>query len=359
VVVVGAGALGGWTALQLVRAGAEVRLLDAWGPGNRRSSSGGPTRVLRCGYGPAEEFTALAARARRLWQAEEAALGRRFFHPCGVLWLITEEDGYAKATLDLLRKHEVAFERLAREEIALRWPQISTEGVRWGFLETEAGFLDARPACRRVAERVVEEGGSLELAAARPGRAEGGRLKEVLLEDGGRLEADLFVFACGPWMGTLFPEVFAERLFPTRQEIFSFGPPAGDPRWGTGQLPVWIEYGVTFWYGIPDNSGRGFKIGDDTRGPLFDPTGGERVATRDGMESARRQLARRFPVLRDAPLLDSRVCQYADTRDGHFCLEFHPEWENLLLLGGGSGHAFKHAPALGQDAAARLLEAAS
>ena len=83
VAVVGAGAFGGWTALHLRRAGAEVTLVDAWGPGNARASSGGETRVIRTIYGPARaRYVEMAARALTLWRewdrpASERSTGGR------------------------------------------------------------------------------------------------------------------------------------------------------------------------------------------------------------------------------------------------------------------------------------------
>src|SRR4051794_13021465 len=87
VAVVGAGAFGGWTALHLLRAGATVTLLDAWGPGNSRSSSGGETRIIRGTYGPNQPYTEMAARSLRLWKDNQERWGCRLFQPAGVLWM--------------------------------------------------------------------------------------------------------------------------------------------------------------------------------------------------------------------------------------------------------------------------------
>ncbi|HEY7863889.1 MAG TPA: FAD-dependent oxidoreductase, partial [Thermoanaerobaculia bacterium] len=197
-------------------------------------------------------------------------------------------------------------------------------------------------------------GGVYRQASAAPGEISGDRLTAISLSDGTRLVADHYVFACGPWLSRLFPEAVGTRIEPTRQEVFYFGAPAGDARFSEGQFPVWVEV-PRFFYGIPGNEWRGFKIADDSRGPSFDPTSGERVASAEGLRSAREYLARRFPALAKAPLLESRVCQYENSPDGDFLIDRHPGAGNLWLVGGGSGHGFKHGPAVGELVAANVL----
>ena len=110
-------------------------------------------------------------------------------------------------------------------------------------------------------------------------------------------------------------------------------------------------------YGVPDLEGRGFKLAIDAHGPPFDPDAGERLATAEGLALAREQLARRLPGLRDAPVVEARVCQYENTPNGDFLIDRHPDFENVWLVGGGSGHGFKHGPALGEYVARRVTQA--
>jgi glycine/D-amino acid oxidase-like deaminating enzyme len=121
-------------------------------------------------------------------------------------------------------------------------------------------------------------------------------------------------------------------------------------------MPVWADLGEQFWYGIPGNEGRGFKVANDTHGPDIDPTTCDRVPTAATLDAARHYLAQRFPAMAEAPLLEARVCQYSNTPDGHFILDRHPAMDDAWLLGGGSGHGFKHGPALGDLAASCVLD---
>jgi len=349
VAVVGAGAFGGWTALHLIERGARVTLLDAWGPGNSRASSGGETRIMRGTYGPEQPYTRLAARALKLWTKYERRWKRQFLHRTGVLWMVSSEDeGFERGSLVMLREAEIAFEELSTGEMKKRWPQVNFQDVRWGIFEPECGYLDARVSCQAVVDAFVGGGGEYRQVAVVADGLENAPLRSLSLSDGSRLKADYFVFACGPWLGQLFPKSVGGRIRPTKQDIFFFGPPPGDSRFTDAHLPVWGDHGKRFFYGIPGSDRRGFKVADDTRGPAFDPTSGERVITQATLERVREYIAFRFPAMKDAPLIESRVCQYEQTPDSGLILDRHPLMDNVWLVGGGSGHGFKHGPAIGE-----------
>jgi glycine/D-amino acid oxidase-like deaminating enzyme len=356
VAVIGAGAFGGWSALYLQRAGAQVTLIDAWGPGNSRSSSGDETRIIRGTYGVDHIYTDLAARALQLWRANERKWKRCFLHRIGVLWMAAGNDSYERTSLSALRTAKIPYQELSPRQLAKRWPQINFNQVEWAVFEPESGYLAARAACQAVAEEFVAEGGTFHQAAVLVEGLDAGAWKELLLSDGSRQRADMYVFACGPWMGQVFPNAIGRRIESTKQELFYFGPPAGDHRYDDRHLPVWGDHRDRFMYGIPGNQGRGFKVADDTRGPAFDPTHGERIANPEQLRLVREYMAFRFPGMKDAPLVETRVCQYEQTADSHFIVDRHPGKENVWLLGGGSGHGFKHGPALGELVAKLILK---
>jgi len=355
VAVVGAGAFGGWTALHLRRAGHRVTLVDAWGAGNSRASSGGETRIIRGMYGGDRVYVELTLRSFALWWEHEQRVGRRLYHRLGALWMYAADDRYARATLPLLRAAGLEATELSPVDAATRWPQIDFNGVRTVFHESEAGYLLARQSCETVREAFVAEGGEYRVAHARPAPLDAGRLRGIALSDGETLRADRFVFACGPWLGSVFPDVVGPRVTPTRQEVFFFGLPPGDRAYDEGGCPVWVDNGERFIYGIPGNERRGFKVADDTRGPEIDPTTEQRLPSAEGLARARELLRRRFPGLAGAPLVESRVCQYEQSPDGDFILDRHPLADNVWLAGGGSGHGFKMAPAVGEHVARLVL----
>lgn len=348
VVVVGAGAFGGWTALLLRRAGVRVTLIDAWGPGHARASSSGETRVLRGTYGERAVYTRMAARALQLWRQHDARSQRRFFHRIGALWMFSGDAAFGEASVEPMREAGLPVAWLDADEAQARWPQIDLAGVTRVLWEPEAGYALARRACEHVVEMLVAEGGTYRVAHVAPLQVDDVPARRITFADGETIDADQFIFACGPWLGALFPDVVGHRIRPSRQESFYFATPAGDQHWLPPSMPVWLDYGSRMYYGIPGNAHRGFKIADDTYGPTFDPTHGDRAHTPEMLAEARAFLRRRFPALADAPLLGSEVCQYELTPDTHFLIDRHPDAANVWLVGGGSGHGFKMGPAVGE-----------
>jgi glycine/D-amino acid oxidase-like deaminating enzyme len=355
VIVVGAGAFGGWTALSLLRRGARVTLVDSWGPGNSRASSGGETRVIRGVYGSNRTYVELAGRAFVLWREHEQAVGQRLYTETGALWLVaSEDDALERSSMPLLRDAGLPFRELTTAEAAKRYPQIAFDGIRWALLELRAGYLLARRACETVVEVFRAEGGTFIQGHARPGTPKGGGLGSLIVEGREPIEADTFVFACGPWLGQVFHDLLGSKIRATRQEVYFFGAPPGE-RFSDSQMPVWIEHGARLFYGIPGNQHRGFKVADDTRGAVVEPTTMERLPSTEGLAAARVLLARRFPGLKDAPLVEARVCQYENSPDEHFIIDRHSELSNTWIAGGGSGHGFKFGPALGERISAIVL----
>ena len=356
VIVVGAGAFGGWTALQLLEKGMKVTLLDAWGPGNSRASSGGETRIIRATYGPGRIYTQMAARALKMWQEYEQRWNLQLFFRTGVLWMAGSDDTYEREALPALSDAGVRFEKLAAAECAKRWPQMNYDGISWAVYEPDSGSLAARRGCEAVLNAFIKQGGKYRQAEVATGKIESHRMQQVRLETAEALGADAYVFACGPWLGKVFP-FLESAITPTRQEVFFFGTAAGDSRFTDAQLPVWSDDslrdlkgfpGKHWFYGIPGNQWRGFKIADDMRGLTIDPTTMERKISEEGLAAARAYLRVRFPDLAKAPLVESRVCQYENSTDQNFILDRHPEAENVWIVGGGSGHGYKHGPAMGE-----------
>jgi glycine/D-amino acid oxidase-like deaminating enzyme len=165
------------------------------------------------------------------------------------------------------------------------------------------------------------------------------------------------VFACGPWLPKLLPALLGTRIFPTRQEVFFFAPPEGDGRFAPERLPGWADFNDgDIYYGFPDLEARGFKIAHDRHGEGFDPDSGDRRPTASALADVRGYLARRFPALADRPLTEARVCQYENSSNGDLLVDRHPRWPNVVLVGAGSGHGFKHGPAIGRYAADLVLD---
>jgi sarcosine oxidase len=357
VAVIGAGVFGAWTAWHFGRRGKRVLLVDAYGPANARASSAGESRIIRMGYGTDELYTRWSQRSLVQWKEFFAGTGKRLFHETGVLWLAGKADARVEETVQTLRRCGVPHEELSRPELERRYPQIGLDGITRGLLEPTSGVLMARRAVAAVVEEAVRGGVDYRIAQI-DGPRGAGTINVVATSSGERIEANTFVFACGAWLGKLFPEILGSRIFPSRQEVFFFGVPAGDARFAPPALPTWLFQEDEI-YGMPDLENRGLKIAVDRHGERVDPDTQSRLASAEGAEEARRFVAQRFPALRGAPIVETRVCQYENTWNGDFLIDRHPEIENAWLVGGGSGHGFKHGPAVGEYVAGRILGGAT
>ncbi len=337
--VIGAGCFGAWTARALLDAGHTVALVDAFGAAHARASSGGESRVIRMGYGTDALYTRWSMRSLAAWKAFDARCEQTIFHPVGMLWLTGSNDNYVSDTQRTLSDVGVAHERLSIDELAQRFPHIASDELSWALWEPDSGALMARRAIQTLVAESVRAGLDY-------------RIANVTLQDGvvranrEIVSAARYIFACGPWLPKIFPEVLGQRIFPTRQEVFFFAPPAGDTSFGPSAMPAWIHH-PDLVYGLPDLENRGFKVSVDKHGPAFDPDTGLRLPSEEGLAVARAYVAKRFPKLRNATLTESRVCQYENTSNGDFIIDRHPERDDILIVGGGSGHGFKHGPAIG------------
>jgi glycine/D-amino acid oxidase-like deaminating enzyme len=352
-VVVGAGTMGAWTALRARRAGWSTTLIDAFGAGHPRATSGDESRIIRCSHGADPFYAHWSRDALIAWQAFGAEVGEDFYVNCGALWLGYREDGFEAQSIATLTELGIPIERLSPADITARWPHMAPTGLAFAAFEPEGGLLRARRGVAAVARRFSDEGGRFELAWAKPGRVEGRRLLDVETGDGGRFAAGQFIFAAGPWLPRLFPDLLGNLIRVTKQDVIFMGPPAGDGRFAAEWLPCWVDYDAAF-YGLPAVDGHGMKIAPDRYGPVFDPTHGERIVDPESVRLARRYLATRFPDMADAPVIETRVCQYETTPDTQFILDRHPGFDNVWIAGGGSGHGFKHGPVIGRYLVDRL-----
>lgn len=352
VAVIGAGVFGAWSAYQLRLTGASVLLLDAYGPGNSRASSGGESRIIRLGYGPDEIYSRSAQRSFTLWQ-QLFEKTEPLFQKTGVLWLAREHDTYCEATLATLQRLNANFERLNEDELIRRFPQLEFGPTKWAILEPDSGVLMARRAVQAVVAQAKVNGVEYLEKAIAPPQSTQGKLDSIRTVSGEEIRARQFVFACGPWLPKLFPELLRDLIYVTRQEVIFLGVPPGDDSFNRGVMPAWIDFNDLV-YGLPNVDGRGFKIAIDAHGAEFDPDRGERVVSDDGLKAVRDYVARRVPRLANAPVMETRVCQYENTSNGDFLIDRHPAFENVWLVGGGSGHGFKHGPVVGEYVARML-----
>jgi len=360
VAVVGAGVFGAWTAHHLQQQGHRVTLIDAWGPAHSRASSGGESRLTRAAYGKDAIYTRMARDSLPQWKALSEVSGLPVFVPCGILFFFPTDEPYVHDSIAAHKKFGLPTEVLTQAEMARRFPMIDFDGIRVGLYEPGFGALMARRSVLTLVERFVKAGGTYMKGFVEPPASSAKSLNELRLSSGESVKADRFVFAAGPWLPKLFPDVIGPKIEPTRQEVFYFAAPPGDRHFLPGAMPGWADFnGGDIFYGFPDLETRGLKFAHDQHGVVVDPDTQSRRPTDAALAEITSYRDRRFPALHGAQLIGAEVCQYENSSNGDFLIDFHPELKNVLLVGGGSGHGFKHGPEVGRYAAARLAGSAA
>ncbi len=348
VVVVGAGAFGGWTALELRERGARVTMVDVYGPGNPRASSGDESRLIRASYGDREIYTRWATEAFDLWQARQEEFGRRVIYPNGSLRVMKPPE--LAAQRPIFDRLKLAYELLTPEEVHRRWPQIRYDDAETIVYEPGGGVLKARESMIAVAEAIVRKGGHIRVGHALPGFGSGGMLNNVLI-DGEPLNAGAFVFATGPWLPQTLPTVLGDRIRTPRREVFYIGSPRNDRRYRWEHLPNLSDLST---YTASDID-YGIKVAARLADTPIDPDDTERLPSPFLAQQVLDYVALRMPGLVGQPIVATRVCQTENSDNGHYIIDSHPDYSNVWIAGGGSGHAFKMGPVLGRYVADRVV----
>ena len=360
IAVIGAGAFGGWAAYNLRKMGARVTLVDTWGPGNSRSTSGDETRGVRTSYGDRNHgvlWAQWASEAIKRWKAWDEEHARTFqmrvFHTTGDLIFRKDWEPFLKDTRANWDKTGIKYEVLKPNDVRSEYPVIDLKEIGVVLYEPNAGVVRARRACETVAEAFVRNGGQVVIARALPSLANGKTLRDISLSTGETLKAGKFVFACGPWLWKIFPEFLRTRLRTPMGNVFYYGTPVGDNRFVAPHLPSFNFPGITGWPALP-NDARGFRVRVGG-GQQTDPDTSIRWIDPSGLTRPRQFLIERFPLLIDAPLLETRSCHYELTVTRNFYVDTHPEWSNVWIAGGGSAEGFKFGPMVGEYVAKRVM----
>jgi len=347
-VVVGSGVMGAWTALWLRRGGHQVTLVDRFGPGNRIGSSGDESRITRSSHGPDTHYPRWQRLALAQWRELEQVSEAKLFEQTGVVWLANDNQTFEGDSLVSCGSLGIPTERWTPDDLAERFPVLNPAGVPWALYEPEAGALFARPAVEATIARFQAEGGEVVVGrVVGPLPEDRDALDEIRLEDGTRLGADAFAFACGAWLPELFPVALGELIVPHRQDVVHFAVPEGDARYRPPKMPIWIDFEGSF-YGFPSFDGVAAKACPDWLGPIERPDDSAREVADSTVEASRIILRNRFPGLADQPVVKRWTCFYEVTPDANFVIDRHPALGDTWIAGGGTGHSFKHGPVIGE-----------
>lgn len=340
--VIGAGVMGTWSAYKLLQKGHQVTLYEAYYPGHTRSSSGGESRLIRGIYGKDDIYMDWVKYSLEQWIKIESKVSNQLFYPVGCLWMFGSDTEYGDYAFEYLKKIDWPIEAITLNETQKRFPQFSMEQIHKTYYEPESGYLMARLGCQLIKQAFVQAGGKY--------------VQEKIAVDENRLEdphyhvtdnSDFVVLACGPWLKSLLSNLLDNKLMVSRQEIYYFSLRTPHRQFNTSEMPTWIDLSTPNYYGIPFTDQRGFKMADDARIEEIDLEQDDRLPSPEKIETMKEYMHLRFPAFKHPQMAEARVCQYTNTTDGNFIIDFHPLRKDILIIGGGSGHAFKLGPAIG------------
>ncbi|MBM4195176.1 MAG: FAD-dependent oxidoreductase, partial [Gemmatimonadetes bacterium] len=363
VIVIGAGAMGGWTALNLQRQGNKVRLLDAWGPGNSRSTSGDELRGIRSSYGDragdtAAQWGGWAKRAMQYWRDWDATWGRemkiQLFFTCGDLIMRATNDAFIRNNRALWDKIGAKYDVLTKDEVMYRFPQYHVEDMEFFLYEPDAGMARARRSCEAVAGVFKQFGGELAITRAWPTTQMAGKMPALQTSSGDMMSAGTYVFAVGPWLRKVFPVLMGNRLRTPMGSVFYFGAPPGEYRMQYPNCPTFNYPGATGWPSAPDDN-VGFRVRAGGGAQGNDPDSSERIFDKAAAQRMVDFVNLRFPLLKNAPVLKEHSCHYESGSGGNFIIDKHPDMDNVWLVGSGMAEGFKFGPVIGEYAANRIL----
>lgn len=351
VVIVGAGIVGLSTAYALLKRGVRrVIVLEQESVDHARSTSRGPSRLLRFEYGSDAQYVQMVQLSLQRWRHLERMTKRTLYTRTGLLMLGTEDDHYTLPSHHLLQNMGQSGERLSEQRCRQRFPQFATHAYDVLIYNAEAGILHASTCLSVLRSLILELGGEI-YEHCRVSRLISGEQQQPLhihLGSGGEVLADRVVLATGPWIHRLLGDLHLPVQM-TRQYLLYF---AGLPlaSFGIHTFPTFIAHDL---YGFPlqratNASGQMWlKAASHSFGSGVDP---DDTSTLDGHTVAQttRRLRELLPALCRAELVHVDSCMYDVTPDQDFILDRLPTDQRVVLATGLSGHGFKFGPLLGE-----------
>jgi monomeric sarcosine oxidase len=354
VVIIGAGVMGAAAACAVVRAGAQVALIDQATLPNPRAASVDYSKVFRFAYADAL-YAEMAVESLAMWRAIEAETGAHLLSPTGMLMIGKADSQLEKEIHDTLRTAGLAAEMMSNWETVARFPQFNVEAFAHSAYDPSGAILHAERCVQTLIELARGRGARV-IENARVTAIKQGHNARVIVttEVGDEFDCERALVASGPWTRSLLPQLSA-ALKPTRQEIVYFAPPAVvTHQFEIGRLPIFMDFTSGF-YGFPMHEIGAVKIGNHHKGEAVNPYACANEVSEAFIASCRAFFVEAIPSLAEAEVRETRVCIYNNTPDDDFIIDWHPEFENVLIATGFSGHGFKFGPLVGQLAADMLL----
>lgn len=354
VIVVGGGVVGVSTAYLLARRGRRVLLLERYAPAHEHGSSHGDSRMIRFDY-EEHAYVEMAARAFRAWEDLTKRLGRPLFGQTGICNLAPDGAEVLDTLEAQLQDCELPFERLSGTSFTRRFPQLNLPRNSEAIYQPDSAVLFADEVVRSLWDCVREDGvealSETEVVSIDPHEER----VEVTASDGRAWSGTCLVLAAGGWTGRWLDALGIDAPLVVTRELLGYFPQAGPVRHEAGVMPNVIDYHTPDpFYCVPQVRVPGVKAGCHRTGRVVDADDPEEMDG-DNLAAVQEFIGRRCPHLSRDPVA-VKHCLYTNSADYHFILDRHPDYSNIVVAAGFSGHGFKFGPVLGEILAARLFD---
>jgi len=350
VIVVGAGSMGMSAGYYLSKQGIKSLLIDAFDPPHTNGSHHGDTRIIRHAYGEGREYVPFALRAQQLWYELESKTHHKIFTKTGVLVFGSKgESPFVAETMEAAREHSLTVDLLEGEELNQRWPGITVPKTYNAIYEPNSGVLFSEN-CIRAYRELAEAQGATVLPNTPVEDFEITEDSVTIHTANGSYTADKLIVSMGAWNSKLLSKLNINiPLQPYRQVVGFFECDEAQYSNNVDFPAFMVEVSNGIYYGFPSFGGCGLKIGYHSFGQKIDPDTINREfgAYPEDEENLRLFLDKYMPGA-NGKLKRGAVCMYTKTPDEHFVIDLHPQYSNVAIAAGFSGHGFKFSSVVGE-----------
>ncbi len=356
VIVLGLGGMGSAAAAHLASRGVSVIGLEQFDANHANGSSHGETRIIRKAYFESPDYVPLLERAYELWNDLEQASGQDLLTINGGLNIGTIESGFVAGSTQSAREYGLNVEELDAASVRERFPGFQLPDGLVALFDPSAGFLRPERCVAAHLDLARRHGADLRFSTRVSGWSATDGHVEVQTSSS-TISADRLIIAAGPWSQTIitgwsaplevwrivnvhFDSTEPERFAPERCPVFLIEVPEGH------------------YYGFPALPDQGVKIGRHDVGQVCTADTIDRSVDQHEIDMLRQVLNTYMPGA-SGPVMRTLTCMYTNTPDTHFVIDKHPEFSNVVLACGFSGHGFKFASAVGETLADLALTGSS
>ena len=357
VIVAGVGGMGSATVYHLARRGAKVLGLEQFDIPHELGSSHGVTRIIRLAYAEHPDYVPLLRRAYELWRELEVQAGERLLIITGGFDIGEAETGIVRGSLQACAQHDLPHEVLDAETLRRRFPGYQLPTSMVAVYQPDAGFL--------LPERciVAHVDAAMRLGAEVHSREpvlewEIGEESVWVRTERQTYRARRLVVTAGSWARNLVPAL-SDLAVPERQ-VLLWTDPLRPELFEPGAFPIFnMEAPEGHYYGFPVYGVPGFKIGKyHHREERVDPDSMDRDCHPEDEAVLREAIRNYFPDA-NGPALAMKTCLFTNSPDEHFILDQHPDYSEVVLAAGFSGHGFKFCSVVGEIMAQLALDGGS